>query len=681
MRIPISTLVRSVSALRQEGPISAEQQLRVFLQSVRDYAFITFDLENHITSWSAGAERILGWTDAEALGQPGAMLFTPEDRAIGAVERELRTAQRDGRAEDDRWHIRKDGSRFWASGVMTVLRDEAERQLGFVKVLRDLTERRNIESVLRESEARLKADLVGMRRLYDLRARLTNETDLQAALNEILAAAIEFSGTDRGTVQLVSEDGERLDFVAEIGHAADSPFIEYFSNAGSKPACEAARGSLRRVIIEDVETSPLLAGTVDREVALEDGVRAAQLTPMIDRKGDLLGVLSTQFREPHRPGEDELRLIDLLAWTAAEFVERRRGETALRASEERFRLLVDNVREYALFQTDREGNITSWNPGAERLFGHTKAEMIGASADRLLTPEDQRAGVFAQEIARALAGDLQQDARWMVRKNGSQFWAQWITEPVCDETGQLRGVAKVLRDETERQETEQALRVSLAEKEALLKEIHHRVKNNLQVIVSLLSLQADQITDRATLEMFHDTQSRVRSIARIHETLYSSKDLAEIEFGQYTRMLVRDLFAFYNISTDRIQCDIQTEDMALSITQAIPLGLILNELVVNCLKHAFPNGRRGTIRVCLRYANEEIKPGEMLDQVPGQLCVEDDGAGLPGDFDLEHSESMGMYLVRILTRQCQGTLTWESRQGTRICVRFPLVVEEAHVNV
>jgi PAS domain S-box-containing protein len=486
----------------QDGRLTAEQHFRVFLQSVRDYAFITFDPDNRITSWSAGAEDISGWTEAEALGQSGAMFFTPEDRANRSVEQELEAARRNGRVENERWHLRKDGSRFWGSGIMTVLRDDRGELVGFAKVLRDLTERRKAGRALRESE-------------------------------------------------------------------------------------------------------------------------------------------------------------------------------------ERFRLFVENVQEYALFQTDPETRITSWNPGAERLFGYKSAEMIGQSASRLFTREDQQARILEQEIARASVGERQEDARWVVRKDGSRFWAQWVTEPVRDEAGQLLGVAKVLRDETERQKTDEAIRASLAEKEALLKEIHHRVKNNLQVIVSLLSLQADQIADPVALEMFRDTQSRVRSIARIHETLYSSKDLAEIEFGEYTRVLVQDLFGFYGISKDRIRYDLQIEDMAISITQAIPLGLILNELVVNCLKHAFPDDRHGTIRVSLGYLLEELGSGQTLDEAPGQLCVEDDGVGLPPDFKIEHADSMGMYLVRILTRQLRGKLTLESRegQGTRICLRFPLSVEEAHLDL
>ena len=179
--------------------------------------------------------------------------------------------------------------------------------------------------------AALEADLAGMRRLHDLHTKLATENDPGVALDEILAAACEFTATDRGCVQLVSDDGERLEIVAQRGYGPDSPFIRHFLHEGSKPACDAARSQHQRMIIEDVENFPLLLSTQDREVALTDGIRATQSTPIISREGKTLGVLSTQFRLPHRPTVEQLRLIDLLAWTAAVFLDRQRAEAGLRS--------------------------------------------------------------------------------------------------------------------------------------------------------------------------------------------------------------------------------------------------------------------------------------------------------------------------------------------------------------
>lgn len=177
--------------------------------------------------------------------------------------------------------------------------------------------------------------LTDMRRLYDLHARLAAETDLHAALETIVGAANDCLETDRGCIQLVSADGRRLEMFAYRGYAAQSRFVQHFLQQGSEAACDAARRDRRWLLIEDVETFPALVGTADREVALEAGIRAAQHTPLSSRSGELLGMLSNQFREPHRPAADRLAFIDLLAWTAAGFIERHQAEAVLRGGERR----------------------------------------------------------------------------------------------------------------------------------------------------------------------------------------------------------------------------------------------------------------------------------------------------------------------------------------------------------
>ena len=180
------------------------------------------------------------------------------------------------------------------------------------------------------SPDRLAADVAGLRRLYDLQSKLASETDLEAALGQIVEAAADLTGTDRGCVQLVSEDGERLEMFVHRGYGPGSGYIRHFLHEGSKPACDAARRNHRRIVIEDVATFPALLGTEDRRVALAEDVRACQSTPMVSRKGDLVGVLSTQFRGVHRPSEHELKLVDMLAWAAADFVDRHKTATRRR---------------------------------------------------------------------------------------------------------------------------------------------------------------------------------------------------------------------------------------------------------------------------------------------------------------------------------------------------------------
>jgi two-component sensor histidine kinase len=207
-----------------------------------------------------------------------------------------------------------------------------------------------------------------------------------------------------------------------------------------------------------------------------------------------------------------------------------------------------------------------------------------------------------------------------------------------------------------------------------LQEIHHRVKNNLQVITSLLSIQASRIENPQVATVLADTENRVRAIAALHETLYSSQDLASIEFGSYLQQLVRDLVSFYCVDRKRLQVTVTAEDLVVDIGQAIPLGLIVNELVTNALKHAFPGNRRGTLQVELGYVRSSIdaEQGQTLDEGLGRLTVQDDGVGMPPGLKFDETPSMGLHLVSVLVEQLRGKLEVETTGGTRVTLEFPL---------
>jgi two-component sensor histidine kinase/HAMP domain-containing protein len=198
------------------------------------------------------------------------------------------------------------------------------------------------------------------------------------------------------------------------------------------------------------------------------------------------------------------------------------------------------------------------------------------------------------------------------------------------------------------------------EKEVLLKEIHHRVKNNLQIISSLLKLQSRQITDPLLLQVMQDSQSRVRSMALIHEKLYQSQSLARIDFGEYVKSLATDLFRSYQHNFMGIQLKVQMDEVALDLDHAVSCGLILNELMTNALKYAFPDGRNGTIWVELRTNSEHIL----------SLRVADNGVGIPADFDIRNATSLGLQLVNSLVGQLDGKMELERSNGTEFRVSF-----------
>lgn len=213
---------------------------------------------------------------------------------------------------------------------------------------------------------------------------------------------------------------------------------------------------------------------------------------------------------------------------------------------------------------------------------------------------------------------------------------------------------------TSRKRAEHQIKVSLQEKEVLLKEIHHRVKNNLQIISSLLNIQSEYIQEKEVLEMFKVSQNRIASMALIHEKLYQSKDLARIEFGEYIRDLVANLFVSYETKSYTVAIKINIDDIFLSIDAAIPCGLIINELVLNSLKHAFPVGSSGDILINFYSENEKFFT----------LIVSDNGIGLPQNFDFKNTGSLGLQLVDDLINQLSGTIEINRSSGVEFKIKF-----------
>jgi two-component sensor histidine kinase len=217
----------------------------------------------------------------------------------------------------------------------------------------------------------------------------------------------------------------------------------------------------------------------------------------------------------------------------------------------------------------------------------------------------------------------------------------------------------------ERMIIEDRMRVSLEEKEVLLREIHHRIKNNMQVISSLLNLQSDTIDDPRHREMFSESKNRIRAMALIHEKLYQTRDIANIDFGDYIASLANGLFMFYGTNPSQVELSIEAEGVVIGIDTAIPCGLIINELLSNALKYAFPDGKAGMIRIAIK-KNDTAGGGTEY-----ALTVADNGIGLPKDFDFRNARTLGLHLVMSLAEhQLQGSMKVIRDSGTAYQISF-----------
>ncbi len=326
-------------------------------------------------------------------------------------------------------------------------------------------------------------------------------------------------------------------------------------------------------------------------------------------------------------------------------------------------MAIVDLADDAIISVTSDQRVILYNQGAERIFGYTADEVVGKALDMLLP--SRFLSVHRHDVQRFADGPS--SARRMGerreifgrRKNGEEFPAE-----ASISKAQVNGAwifTVMLRDVTERKAAEERIQASLREKEVLLKEIHHRVKNNLQVVSSLLGLQSRVIADPATRRMFQESQNRIHSMALLHERLYQSENLSEIDYGQYVRELTAHLFRTYGVSASRVELKILFDQTRMGLDAAVPCGLVLNELVSNCLKHAFPDGRQGEIRIELRKADGRID----------RLVVADNGVGLPQDISLWNSKSLGLRLVKILANNMGASVEVETRPGTEVRLVFP----------
>lgn len=335
--------------------------------------------------------------------------------------------------------------------------------------------------------------------------------------------------------------------------------------------------------------------------------------------------------------------------------EKRQAERALRASEARFDSFMGHSPALA-FIKDSEGRILYMNNTCEQVWNMSLTHCEG-KRDQELWPAVEAARLRAEDLSVLERGHSSRVVEDLSLPGGGVRHLLTYRFPFNDAAGcRILGVVSV--DITEQVRTERALAAALTAKETLLKEVHHRVKNNLQIISSLLNMQAELIAEPAQRRVFQESQQRVQSMAMIHERLCSHEDLDRVDFGEYAEALVRDLFAAHGEDSGRVHLRLELDRVSLDLNQAIPCGLILNELASNALKYAFPGTRTGEILVALKCDRDEGVT----------LKVSDNGVGMPTG---SHSRrSLGLGIVDVLTRQLGGRLNQGELPGASFSLEF-----------
>jgi PAS domain S-box-containing protein len=350
-------------------------------------------------------------------------------------------------------------------------------------------------------------------------------------------------------------------------------------------------------------------------------------------------------------------------------------------SEEKIRNFANIVESSndAIITGSLDTTIISWNKAAEQMYGYSAEEVMGKSAS-ILESDNVKGEVkhFYEKIKR---GDkIQHFETSRLKKDGTVINISLTLSPVFDAGGRLVAISSIARDITKRKEAQETMeKMEIARK----KEIHHRIKNNLQVISSLLDLQAEKFRDKGCIEdsevltAFRESQDRVMSIALIHEELHEGRGNDTLNFSPYLEMLVKNLFQTYRIGNTNTSLNLELEEnIFFEMDIAVPLGIIINELISNSLKHAFPGREKGTIRIKL--CREES--GECANNIGSEkvvckgtdfiITVLDNGVGMPESFNSESSDSLGLQLVTILVDQLNGKIELNSNNGTEFTIRF-----------
>ena len=530
-----------------------------------------------------------------------------------------------------------------------------------------------------KAEAALKTRTTELSILYEAQKKLSGSLDIEKVYENSYQTVIGIMPCDS---MLISSFDAKTQMISIVSAWADGqkPDAALF-----KPLPLAPEGfGIQSTAIRSGESKLILnyneyyAKTVNRytlSTADPESVKmyASALVVPLKMEEDVIGVIQVLSYKNNAFNENDLRILESLSGSItaatlnASLYQRAQIEIAERINKENE---ISEIRKN-LEEAQRIAHIGSWmyNSEDDRIYNSGEVyRILGLeSGSDSFTFEEAMLYVHAEDRERTKTRllkaiedkTLYTNEDRIVRPNGEVRYVKIVGEPIIDHTGNIKGVQGTLQDITDFKLINDELLRSLGEKELMLKEIHHRVKNNLQVVSSLLRLQSETITDKAAIGYLKMSEQRVRSMALIHQQLYRTKDLTRIDFRRYLEELCNYLFFAYDVKRADIGLKLSVDEIYFAIDTALPCGLIVNELVTNSLKHAFAVTKKGEITVSL--AKEAS--GKNI------LTIKDNGSGV-AQLDFENTATLGMELVKTLTEQLEGTIEVNTQNGTEVCISF-----------
>ncbi len=696
--------------------------------------YFTLDTDGIVVSVNKFGAEQLGYESNELIGKSVFDIFHPKDRKLVKEKVVSFLNNPDGVANWEFRKVRKDGRTIWVHERVRLLEDDKGRKLLLV-VCDDISKQKRDERLL-SSEKRALELIASNLHIHEILKGICLEVEAQS--DSMLCS---FLLLDKETETL--HTGAAPSLPPEYTQA-----IEGLHIGPAVGSCGTAAYRNEPVIVSDIATDPLWKN--GKTLALKHNLKACWSTPINAIDGSVLGTFAVYYKEPRRPEEEELTIIERATYLAKIAIERSQFDKELEANlslitkkkryEETVRIVTQSVHRSIELQEVIENAVDSMHKNISEIkyvaiylvegrhavaksyrgfpdwfieragrilypIGYTWKTIIegkprycpDVDEDNVIGPAGRELGTKSyasmpiqfggKTIGAIIINSLkkhafdQDDLKLLeivsnqisvAVNNAKQAEELKLARDELDlrvnqRTADLLRINTLLEHEIhDRKVAEEQIKKSLDEKDVLLKEIHHRVKNNLQLISSLISLQSEYFQDEKAVEMIEESQNRIRTLAMIHEQLYQSPDLARIDIGLYIQELTANLFNSYQVDPSQINADVDVSGVLLDINKAIPCGLIINELVSNSLKHAFPNGRQGKVMVRL-FTNNST---EDSSDVPYDLVIRDDGIGFPEEIDYKHTDSLGLQLVNTLTKQLKGNIELDTSNGTEFRITF-----------
>lgn len=609
----------------QAATLQKQAQL---LELVHDTILVR-DRQGQILFWNQEAEAMYGWSKAEVLDHdPHLLLKTQFPEPLEAVESALLAV---GHWEGELTQTRRDGTPVVVTSRWALQRDDQGAPAAILELNTDISQRKQAELALQMAHDQLEA------RVIERTTALAQANQELSESEQRFRATFEQAAVGVGHVDI---QGQWLRVNQKL-----CDIVGY------------SREELLGKTFQDI-THP---DDLNDDLKLVQQVLAGEIATYsmekryIRRDRSIVWVTLTVSLVRNATGEPKY-FISVIE----DISERRRAAAQWHQSLKELSDLKFALDQAAIVAvTDHRGVIHDVNEKFCELSQYSREELLGHT-HRLINSGHHDSKFFQDLWAVIAQGKVWHGEIKNRAKDGTYYWVDTTIVPFLNERDKPFQYLAIRFDITSRKRIEEQIKTSLHEKEVLLKEIHHRVKNNLQIISSLLSLQAEYLKDREVLAIFKDSQNRINSMALIHEKLYQSKDLARINFSDYIHDLVASLLYTYDINISKVVLKIEADEILLGIDTAIPCGLIINELVLNALKYAFPGTKKGEVYVSLR----------SLDDCKYTLTVQDDGVGLPEGLDFKDTESLGLQLVNALVNQLGGTIAVENLGGVKFEINF-----------